>query len=101
MNLPTLKNLVLYAALALSPALLSAQGMTGSPTSPPSSSDQATKPTGDQTTKPTDSQPDAMAYKKELDACDKAPSTDRETCRNAVDQKYGKKSSNTAPGSAK
>ena len=42
-----------------------------------------------------------MAYKKELDACDKTPSADRETCRNAVDQKYGKKSSNTAPGSAK
>jgi len=100
MSLPTLKNLVLYAALALSPALLSAQGMTGSPATPPASSDQATKPASDQTTKPADSQ-DAMAYRKELDACDKTPSADRETCRNAVDQKYGKKSSNTAPGSAK
>lgn len=101
MSSATLKNLVLYAALALSPALLSAQGMPANTTSPPLTSDQATKPSGDQATKPTDTQSEAMAYKKELEACDKAPGADRDTCRNAVDQKYGKKSSNTAPPAAK
>ena len=101
MSSATLKNLVLYAALAFSPALLSAQGMPANTAAPPSTSDQATKPAGDQATKSTDTQSDAMAYKRELDACDKAPSTDRDTCRNAVDQKYGKKSSNTSPPIAK
>ena len=100
MSSAILKNLVLYAAIALSPALLSAQGMPANTTSPPSTSDQATKPSGDQATKPTDTQSDA-AYKKELEACDKAPSADRDTCRNAVDQKYGKKSPNTPPATAK
>ena len=87
-----LKKFVLYAALALSPAVLFAQGMSGT-TTPPSNSDQATKST--------DAQSDTMAYKKDLAACDKQPAADQETCRSKVDQKYTKKSStNTPPNSS-
>jgi hypothetical protein len=74
------KKLALYAALALSPAVLFAQGMT------PSTSDQTTK----------SSNTDSM-YQKDLAACDKQPAADQDTCRSKVDQKYAKKSSTNTP----
>jgi len=76
------KKLALYAALALSPAVLFAQGMSGGATS-------------DQTTKST-TNTDAM-YQKDLAACDKQPAAEQDTCRSKVDQKYAKKSSTNTP----
>jgi hypothetical protein len=93
----TLKNLVLYAALALSPAILSAQGTTDNLTSPAPGSDQATKPTDDTATKSLDIQSKSMAYQQELAACDSKPA-DQDACRTAVDQKYTNESSTVAPG---
>ena len=78
------KKLVLYAALALSPAVLFAQGMSGGATS-----DQTTKSTSGTNT-------DAM-YQKDLAACDKQPAAEQDACRSKVDQKYAKKSSTNTP----
>jgi len=100
MNTATFKRLALYAALALTPALMAAQGTTGTATQP--ATDTATTPATGTTTpaatssypakKSTDMQSDA-AYQKELAACDKQPATEREACRAKADQKFNKKSS--------
>jgi hypothetical protein len=84
-NMSPAKKLALYAALAMSPAVLFAQGMSGG-SNPPATSDQTTKSTNT----------DAM-YQKELAACDKQPAADQDTCRSKVDQKYPKKSSTNTP----
>ena len=78
------KTLALCAALALSPALASAQSTPGSMTTP-----SATTPSADQATKPADAQADA--YLKERAACDKKDTAGQDACRTAVDQKYNKK----------
>lgn len=87
----TWKTLALCAALALSPALASAQSTPGSMTTPP-----ATTPSTDQTTKPADAS-DQTPYQKERAACDRKDLAAQDTCRNAVDQKYNKKPM-SAPG---
>ena len=96
MSPATLKKLVLYAALALSPAVLSAQGMTGNTTPPTSSPDPATRSIDDQATKPIDIQSDAMAYQKELEACD-TQAVERDSCRSLVDEKYSNRGSSNTP----
>jgi hypothetical protein len=95
MSPTALKRLVLCAALALAPALSSAQGMTGNTTSPVTNPDQATRSSDDQASHPI-GQPDAnqiqqqqdrMAYQRELDACDRQPS-EQDACRANVDAKH-------------
>jgi hypothetical protein len=104
MNTGTFRKLALYAALALTPALVAAQGTTGTTTQPATGGATApaagtTAPpatTPDPAKKSPDTQSDA-AYQKELAACDKQPATEREACRSKADQKFDKKS--MSPGS--
>ena len=92
-----LKKLVLYGALAMSPALLSAQGITGDTTSPVTNPDQATSSIGSQSdANQLQQQQDRMAYQRELEACDRQPS-EQDACRTKVDEKYTSKMS-TTPG---
>ena len=101
MSHTNLKKLVLYGALAMSPALLSAQGITGDTTSPVTNPDQATliaigivSPMRIRLQQ----QQDRVAYQRELEACDRQPS-EQDACRAKVDEKYTSKMS-TTPGRA-
>ena len=72
--------------------------MIGNSTSPVTNPDEATKSVGSQ---PDANQlqrdPDAIAYQRELEACDRQPS-EQDACRAKVDAQHTNKASTTAPG---
>ncbi len=101
MTTATLWKLALYAALALTPALVFAQTTsgdtkapaTGATTAPATGGATLPAPATDQMKKSTDD----AAYQKELAACDSKPATERDACKAAADQKFNKKSDKSAP----
>jgi len=100
MNTATLRKLALYAALALTPALVSAQTTSGDTKAPATGATTAPATGGATMPAPAADKMktgDDAAYQKELSACDSKPATERDACKAAADQKFNKKSDKSAP----